>query len=155
MMRRIIWLDIAGVMARIFLTRAEASDQELQVDTNTSSKPMNVVLILSDDHRHDVMGFLGHPWVETPHMDSMAREGVHFANAMVTTSLCSPSRASILTGCYMHNHGVTEQLARGRFCVLPEYGHCRPLSALLRSAVERGRIDRPGPSLAGGELSGG
>ncbi len=69
---------------------------------------MNIVFILSDDHRYDVMSFLGHPWVKTPAMDAMARDGVYFKNAMVTTSLCSPSRASILTGQYMHNHGVVD-----------------------------------------------
>ncbi len=68
----------------------------------------NIVFILSDDHRYDVMGFLGHPFVETPAMDAMARDGVYFRNAMVTTSLCSPSRASILTGQYMHHHGVVD-----------------------------------------------
>ncbi len=69
---------------------------------------LNIVFILSDDHRWDVMSFCGHPWVETPAMDAMARDGVWFRNAMVTTSLCSPSRASILTGQYMHRHGVID-----------------------------------------------
>ncbi|KPK38170.1 MAG: acetylglucosamine-6-sulfatase [Phycisphaerae bacterium SG8_4] len=68
----------------------------------------NVILVLTDDHRFDAMGFVGHPFLETPHMDRMAREGVHLANAFVTTSLCSPSRASILTGQYAHNHGVVD-----------------------------------------------
>ncbi|MBL7189199.1 MAG: sulfatase [Phycisphaerae bacterium] len=68
----------------------------------------NVILVLTDDHRFDAMGFMGHPFLETPHMDRMAREGVHLANAFVTTSLCSPSRASILTGQYAHNHGVVD-----------------------------------------------
>ncbi len=72
------------------------------------AEPLNVVFILSDDHRYDVMSFLGHPWVETPAMDQMAKDGVYFENAVVTTSLCSPSRASILTGQYMHNHGVVD-----------------------------------------------
>jgi len=72
------------------------------------AKPLNVVFILSDDHRYDVMSFLGHPWIETPAMDAMAREGVYFKHAIVTTSLCSPSRASILTGEYMHHHGVID-----------------------------------------------
>lgn len=70
----------------------------------------NVVFILSDDHRYDFLGF--HPsapeWLETPHLDRLAAEGIHFANAFVTTSLCSPSRASILTGQYMHHHRVVD-----------------------------------------------
>jgi len=54
------------------------------------------------------MGFMGHPFLETPNMDRLAKEGVHFENAFVPTSLCSPSRASILTGLYAHNHGVVD-----------------------------------------------
>ena len=74
------------------------------------AQPRNVVVILSDDHRYDFMGF--HPdapdFLRTPHMDRMRAEGAHLANAFVTTSLCSPSRASILTGRYAHNHGVVD-----------------------------------------------
>ncbi len=70
------------------------------------AKPRNVIFILTDDHRWDAFGFMGHPFLETPQMDRLAREGVHCANAFVTTSLCSPSRASILTGLYAHNHRV-------------------------------------------------
>ena len=68
---------------------------------------LNVIYILTDDQRYDEVGFLN-PVLETPNMDALAREGVHFANAFVTTSLCSPSRASILTGQMMHNHGVVD-----------------------------------------------
>jgi N-acetylglucosamine-6-sulfatase len=72
--------------------------------------PRNVVFILSDDHRYDFMGFHENApgWLETPSMDRIAREGTHLKNAFVTTSLCSPSRASILTGRYAHNHGVVD-----------------------------------------------
>ena len=57
----------------------------------------NIVFILSDDHRHDFMGFMGKPsFLETPALDRMAGEGVHMENAFVSTSLCSPSRASIV-----------------------------------------------------------
>jgi arylsulfatase A-like enzyme len=68
---------------------------------------MNVIFILTDDQRYDELGFMN-PVLETPNMDRMAEQGVHFRNAFVTTSLCSPSRASILTGQYMHNHGVVD-----------------------------------------------
>ena len=70
----------------------------------------NVILVLSDDHRYDFMGF--HPnaprWLETPAMDYMAKHGAYFSHAFVTTSLCSPVRASILTGQYMHRHGIVD-----------------------------------------------
>ena len=72
------------------------------------AKRPNIVVILTDDHRYDALGFLGHPFLKTPHMDRLAAEGVHFQNAYVTTSLCSPSRASILTGLYAHNHRVVD-----------------------------------------------
>lgn len=72
--------------------------------------PRNIVLILSDDHRYDFMGFMeeGPAFLETPHLDRMAKQGAHFRNAFVTTSLCSPSRATILTGQYMHHHRVVD-----------------------------------------------
>ncbi len=67
----------------------------------------NFIFVLTDDQRYDEVGFLN-PVLETPSMDQLAAEGVHFRNAFVTTSLCSPSRASILTGQMMHNHGVID-----------------------------------------------
>src|SRR5688572_9364598 len=72
--------------------------------------PRNIVFILSDDHRYDFVGF--HPnapeFLESPSLDRMAAEGAHVRNAFVTTSLCSPSRASILTGQYTYRHGVVD-----------------------------------------------
>ena len=74
------------------------------------TQPKNVIFILADDHRYDYMGF--HPnapeFLETPAMDRMAAEGAHIANAFVSTSLCSPSRASILTGQYPFRHRVVD-----------------------------------------------
>ncbi len=66
----------------------------------------NIVFILVDDQRYDAFSFAGHPFLETPHLDRLANEGVVFENTFVTTSLCSPSRASILTGQYAHRHQV-------------------------------------------------
>lgn len=72
-------------------------------------KPTNVIFVLADDHRYDFMGFTGKvPWLKTPSLDRMAKEGAYFSNAFVTTALCSPSRASILTGLYSHQHKVVD-----------------------------------------------
>jgi N-acetylglucosamine-6-sulfatase len=65
-----------------------------------------VLFILCDDIRWNAMSCAGHPTLKTPNIDRIASEGVRFANMFCTTSLCSPSRASILTGLYAHTHGV-------------------------------------------------
>jgi N-acetylglucosamine-6-sulfatase len=78
-------------------------------NAQNAQKPRNVVFILTDDHRYDALGFLkGQKFLETPHLDSLARDGVHCKNALVTTALCSPSRASILTGKYAHQHKIVD-----------------------------------------------
>ena len=71
---------------------ATAVAQDLSLERIEGATPRNVVFILSDDHRYDAMGFAGHPFLETPHMDSMAAHGVFLKNAFVTTSLCPPTR---------------------------------------------------------------
>jgi arylsulfatase A-like enzyme len=74
----------------------------------------NVLVILTDDQRWDALGVVQReqgeralfPWFHTPHLDRLASEGVRFANVFVTTSLCSPSRASLLSGKYAREHKV-------------------------------------------------
>ena len=68
--------------------------------------------MLVDDLRWDDIGVAGHPFVETPNIDRLAREGARFLNAFAATPLCSPSRATILTGQYAHNHGIIDNTAR-------------------------------------------
>ena len=78
-----------------------------------TKKLRNVIFILSDDHRYDFMSFLNTPeFLETPNMDRMAHQGAYLKYATVSTSLCSPSRASILTGQYAHKHGVVDNNTR-------------------------------------------
>ena len=67
----------------------------------------NILFVLLDDLRWDALGYAGHPHVRTPNIDRLASDAVNFKNAFCTTSLCSPSRASLLTGVYAHTHGVT------------------------------------------------
>lgn len=72
----------------------------------------NIVFVLSDDHRYDFLSCVDEPgtpsFIETPAMDRMARQGARFANASVSTPLCAPSRATILTGQYAREHGVVD-----------------------------------------------
>ncbi|EEF61812.1 sulfatase [Pedosphaera parvula Ellin514] len=72
----------------------------------TNSQP-NIVFILVDDIRWDAFGCMGHPFVKTPNIDRIAKEGALFKNFFVTLPLCSPSRGSFLTGQYAHVNGVT------------------------------------------------
>ena len=81
--------------------------------TSADDRP-NIVFILIDDLRHDTFSYMNHPFIETPNIDALAAGGMRFDNAFVTTSLCSPARASFLTGQYMHNHKVVNNADRMR-----------------------------------------
>lgn len=70
-------------------------------------RPTNIVFVLVDDLRFDGMGFL-QPGLQTPNIDYLAAHGTYIQNAVVTSSLCSPSRATILTGMTTRNHGVVD-----------------------------------------------
>ena len=75
------------------------------------AKP-NLVVILVDDLRFDETGASGHPYMRTPHIDRLAHEGAQCVNAFHTTPLCSPNRASILTGQYASRHGIIDNVGR-------------------------------------------
>lgn len=72
-----------------------------------AATPPNVVLIISDDHAWTDYSFMGHPQIKTPHIDQLAKEGLTFRRGHVTSSLCCPSLATILTGRYPHQHLIT------------------------------------------------
>ncbi len=72
-----------------------------------TAAPPNVVLIVSDDQGWQDYSFMGHPQIQTPRLDRLAAESLRFKRGYVPSSLCSPSLASILTGRYPHQHGVT------------------------------------------------
>jgi N-acetylglucosamine-6-sulfatase len=92
--------------------------------TTVSVKPRNVIYILSDDHRYDFFGFTGKvPWLQTPNLDKLALQGAYLQNSFCTTSLSSPSRASILTGLYAHQHEVVDNYepVRRDLIFFPQY----------------------------------
>jgi len=72
----------------------------------------DLIVILIDDLRHDEFGAGGHPYMKTPHVDRLAAEGALFERAFHTTPICSPNRASILTGQYASRHGIIDNVAR-------------------------------------------
>ena len=67
----------------------------------------NIIFFLSDDHRWDRLSCAGHPFLKTPNIDRLAKQGARFPNMFVTTSICAASRATILTGLYERTHGYT------------------------------------------------
>lgn len=102
-----------SVARHIILATWAALTLGLSTAASADQRAPNIIFVLTDDQRYDELGFMN-PVIDTPNMDRIAAEGVHFANAFVTTALCSPSRASILTGQYMHNHGVVDNNAPPR-----------------------------------------
>lgn len=104
--------------------KAGRKGASLRLPTVPGAPRRNIVFILTDDHRYDALGFLkGQPFIATPALDTMARRGVHLKNAFVTTALCSPSRASILTGNYAHRHRVVDNNnpVGGNLVFYPQY----------------------------------
>lgn len=74
----------------------------------------NILMIVVDDLRWDELSIMNHPFLETPNIDRLAKEGVLFTNAYQAVPLCSPNRASILTGQYPSRHGIVDNVARNK-----------------------------------------
>lgn len=94
----------AAALAAFGLPASARGAQETGAD---AGERRNIVFMFTDDQRFDGLG-LRNDYFETPHLDRLAEGGVLFENAFVTTSLCSPSRASILSGLYAHTHQVLD-----------------------------------------------
>ena len=69
-------------------------------------KPPNILFILTDNQRADLLGCAGNPIIHTPNMDRLAEGGTRFNNAFCTNALCAPSRATVLTGAFSHINGI-------------------------------------------------
>ncbi len=101
------WRNLLYAAAGLACTSLAAADPPRLAQVEGAQR-RSVVLILVDDLRYDALGFMGHPFLETPHIDRLAKQGAWCRAACVTTALCSPSRASILTGRYAHRHRVVD-----------------------------------------------
>ena len=102
------------VLVTALLTASCGAPTEPQATSPVPAPPRrpNIVFVLVDDMRWDDLGAAGHPFIETPHMNRLASDGARFTNAFATTPLCSPSRASFLTGQYPHKNGIVDNTAR-------------------------------------------
>src|SRR6476619_4286327 len=76
------------------------------VPATAADRRPNIVFIMADDHAAHAISAYGSKVNKTPHLDRLAREGARFSNCFVTNSICTPSRATILTGKYSHKNGV-------------------------------------------------
>ncbi len=90
------------VMLSVNTGSASASNNQ----SNIPGKKPNVIILFSDQHNKDVMGFEGHPDVITPNLDKLAKESVVFDRAYCVTGICAPSRSSLMTGLYPRTLGL-------------------------------------------------
>tara|TARA_R110002049_G_scaffold309268_1_gene519551 strand:- start:72627 stop:74078 length:1452 start_codon:yes stop_codon:yes gene_type:complete len=78
----------------------------VSVSSAHANQPPNIVFVIADDLRFDALACTGNPHVRTPHIDRIAAEGMNFQATYVTTPICSPSRASFLSGLYASTHRI-------------------------------------------------
>lgn len=95
-----MWRALSMVCVLLVIVQETALGQ-------AASRP-NVVLFIADDVSDEDVGCYGHPTIKTPNIDKLAENGLRFTNAYLTTSSCSPSRCSVITGRYPHNTGAPE-----------------------------------------------
>lgn len=119
-----------------------------QSDQRKQPRP-NIVFILIDDLRWDELGIAGHPFIKTPNIDRIGKEGAMFRNAFMTTPLCSPSRASFLTGQYAHTHGITDNVDRSaashQLVTFPRLLHQSGYETAFIGKWHMGNDDKPRP----------
>ena len=100
---RVMW-SVVGVL---LVGTGLMSPSRAAAAVPTSSRP-NLLVVVTDDQRFDSLGCTGNRHIQTPEIDRLARDGVRFQNAFVTTPICCASRASLLTGQYARRHGIED-----------------------------------------------
>jgi arylsulfatase A-like enzyme len=90
----------------LLMTGCDQHQQAANTKESTADRP-NIIFIVTDDQRFDSLGYAGNDIIHTPEMDKLAQEGVYFSHALVTSPICSASRASIFSGVYERAHRYT------------------------------------------------
>ena len=125
------WRVVLGILRGLVLSGACLQVGMPSRYAAADHAPPNIVLLVADNLRYDLLGCAGNRIIQTPQIDELAAAGVRFENAYCTTSICAASRASILTGLYRRAHGYTfhrppmtrEQLASSYPALLKRAGY--------------------------------
>jgi len=104
---------VTAAMLSFGACQSDNSNDSAAYSADPNRRP-NIIVVVVDDLRWDELGMAGHPYLETPNVDRLASEGAWFSNAFHAVPLCSPNRASILTGQYPSRHGIIDNVARDR-----------------------------------------
>lgn len=113
--RRIAFRVVGSVLVLASVTLCVTScGERIPREDEQSARP-NILFILTDEHRFDLVGCYGNDELRTPHLDALAAEGARFEGFYVAAPLCSPSRASFLSGLYPHQSGVMDNTVRADF----------------------------------------
>lgn len=102
------------IVGFIFIQSCTAQSQLSSKEVSINAQSPNIILIVVDDMRWDEFSLAGHPYLETPNIDKLAKNGARFTNAYHANPLCSPNRASILTGQYPTMHGIKDNVAHNK-----------------------------------------
>jgi len=96
----------AFLKSTLFVSASTALAADVKRLAPTAKKRTNILYLMTDQHRGDCLGCAGNPVIKTPHLDSVAKEGVIFSNAYSSTPSCTPARSAILTGLSPWHHGM-------------------------------------------------
>ncbi|MDR2757029.1 MAG: sulfatase-like hydrolase/transferase, partial [Planctomycetaceae bacterium] len=98
---RLSFLVTTTILLQFIVVNTVFSEQ-----ASSSPKPFNLLFIMTDQHRYDVLGCAGNPVIKTPNLDALAADGVRFTSAYTQCPVCTPARTSILTGRSIYSTGV-------------------------------------------------
>jgi arylsulfatase A-like enzyme len=134
-MNRREFLKTIGLSATaLTMSGCASGTQRLSGNTRVQKRP-NIIFLMSDDQRWDLMGCMGNPVIKTPNMDRLAAEGVLFENAFLTTSICMASRASVMLGQFESRHQCNFERPSNRTISYAEFDNSYP--RLLQKAGYR------------------
>jgi arylsulfatase A-like enzyme len=134
-------LRVAATFGLVALANGVSQGSEIQTSAQRINRAPNIVFILADDLGQRDVGCYGSTFYETPHLDSLARDGARFTDAYAACPVCSPTRASIMSGQWPQRTGVTDYIGAAQ----PEKWN---RNTILRPAPYTDRLDLSTPTLA-------